>query len=207
MEAVEGASTSYVDNPWYIYECLPFIKDIEGFPEAGESGPKHNKALVQFIRHANTLPIQMVRDFVTNKKEEDCEDDGKVDNKGQGFVSKCYTGKQCCPTPWLTECDNEEVCYTDYFTCDGGRCIPRSWVNDDWPDCFDGSDETAAVAGAADTTLPQQLVCIQCAGVVLSAGFVCRESPAGLTNDCVQETMGSGGACNQCVSMYLNLTP
>ena len=55
------------------------------------------------------------------------------------------------------------------------------------------------------TSLPQQLVCVQCAGVVLSAGFICRESEQGLTNDCLQETMGKGGACNSCIKLYLNL--
>lgn len=102
------------------------------------------------------------------------------------------------------------------------RCIPEAWVNDDWPDCFDGSDEEEDGA-AGGKTLPQQLVCIQvrvdawamkyhcnvslftqCAGVVLSAGFVCRETSS-LTNDCLEEVMGKGGACNQCVDMYLNL--
>ena len=43
-------------------------------------------------------------------------------NKGQGFLSKCYTGRKCCPTPWLTECEDKDVCYTDFFSCDGGRC-------------------------------------------------------------------------------------
>ena len=106
------------------------------------------------------------------------------------------------------------------------RCIPEAWVNDDWPDCFDGSDEEGETGATKDATLPQQLVCIQvrlsvdfkifsledwrnslyfqCAGVVLSAGFICRETSE-LTRDCLETTMGKGGACNQCVDMYLNL--
>ena len=55
------------------------------------------------------------------------------------------------------------------------------------------------------TSLPQQLVCVQCAGVVLSAGFMCTESEQGLTNECLQEIMGKGGACNPCIKLYLNL--
>ena len=195
LEAAEAPPTEFVDNPWYIYECLPFLKNMEGFPEPATSDPKHNQGLVDYIRYANQKPLELVQEFVTNKKS-DC----LADNKGQGFISKCYTGKQCCPTPFQTQCDDGEVCYTNFFSCDGGRCIPESWVNDDWPDCFDGSDETNETS-----ILPQQLVCVQCAGVVLSAGFVCRESETGLTNECVHRTMGKGGACNQCVALYLNL--
>ena len=39
-------------------------------------------------------------------------------------------------------------------------------------DCEDGSDENQG----SKQSLPEQLVCVQCAGVVLSAGFLCRES-------------------------------
>ena len=91
------------------------------------------------------------------------------------------------------------------------QCIPNEWRNDGWPDCLDAEDENgvgandAVVDDSALTSLPQQLVCVQCAGVVLSAGFICRESDQGLTNDCLQETMGKGGACNPCIKLYLNL--
>ena len=58
--------------------------------------------------------------------------------------------------------------------CHGGPCIwiSDSWVEDGWPDCLDGSDENQG----SKQSLPEQLVCVQCAGVVLSAGFLCRES-------------------------------
>ena len=56
--------------------------------------------------------------------------------------------------------------------------------------------------GHGGQSLPEQLVCIQCAGVILSAGFVCRE---GLTSSCIQDVMGAKGACNNCVSYYFNL--
>ena len=92
-----------------------------------------------------------------------------------------------------------------------GQCIPNEWRNDGWPDCLDASDEKSGEDGGittedgALTSLPQQLVCVQCAGVILSAGFICRESDQGLTNSCLQETMGKGGACNPCIKLYLNL--
>ena len=40
--ALDGAGA---DDPWYIYECLPFLKNIEGFPEntGTNSSKKHNK--------------------------------------------------------------------------------------------------------------------------------------------------------------------
>ena len=77
----------------------------------------------------------------------------------------------------------------------------ESWIGDGWPDCIDGSDENQG----NKQSLPEQLVCVQCAGVVLSAGFLCRESSFGLTNDCIEKIMGKNGACNSCVSHYLNL--
>ena len=69
---------------------------------------------------------------------------------------------------------------------------------------MDGSDESNP--GNGNQSLPEQLVCIQCAGVVLSAGFVCRESRMGLTSECLQDVMGAKGACNNCVSYYFNLS-
>ena len=49
-------------------------------------------------------------------------------------------------------------------------------------------------------------VCVQCAGVVLSAGFMCRESAQGLTLQCVNDVMGLDGACNACINQYLNIS-
>ena len=79
LYAAEAPPTEYTDsNPWYIYECLPFLKDISGFPEGadassdsnGNSVPtKHNQALVDFIRHTNKNPLDLVNEFLASKKD------------------------------------------------------------------------------------------------------------------------------------------
>ena len=50
-----------------------------------------------------------------------------------------------------------------------------------------------------------QLGCVQCAGVVLSASFLCLESSSGLTRQCVESIMGAG-ECNACIQELLNLS-
>ena len=63
------------DDPWYIYECLPFLRDIQGFPEPSVNGTKQNRALLEFVKHANTQPMKMVQEFVSSKKgSEDCSE-------------------------------------------------------------------------------------------------------------------------------------
>ena len=52
--------------------------------------------------------------------------------------------------------------------------------------------------------LPYQLGCVQCAGVVLSASFLCLESPGGLSQHCVQGLLGPG-QCNACIQEFLSL--
>ena len=49
-----------------------------------------------------------------------------------------------------------------------------------------------------------QLGCVQCAGVVLSASFLCLESQTGLTRHCVEAVMGPG-ECNACIQEFLSL--
>ena len=92
FHAAEAPPTEYTDNnPWYIYECLPFLKNINGFPDysnvqdsppsSGQgsssslngnvipsNGIKHNQALVDFIRHTNKNPLDMVYEFLASKK-------------------------------------------------------------------------------------------------------------------------------------------
>ena len=36
FEEVQLAATS--EDPWYIYECLPFLRDLTGFPQVNSSG-------------------------------------------------------------------------------------------------------------------------------------------------------------------------
>ena len=89
----------------------------------------------------------------------------------------------------------------DSCRCDG-RCIPHDWVSDGWPDCMDGADE--ASLSVEGKVLPYQLGCVQCAGVVLSASFLCLESSQGLSRQCVEGMMGPG-ECNVCIQEFLQL--
>ena len=90
---------------------------------------------------------------------------------------------------------------TGVSRCDG-RCIPHDWVSDGWPDCMDGGDE--ASLSVDGKVMPYQLGCVQCAGVVLSASFLCLESSQGLTRQCVEGMMGPG-ECNVCIQEFLHL--
>lgn len=51
------------------------------------------------------------------------------------------------------------VCFPDFKSCDGGRCVHPTWVGDDWPDCLDGSDESLNPRlPDKQMVLPRQLV-------------------------------------------------
>jgi len=194
----------YGETPWYIYECVPFIKELTGYDENSGS---QNKLLESFIKQMNTKPLDVVDEFITKDKvaleDQRCDTETKP-KTSKGYLKQCSDGSQlCCSNLWSNSC-SESDCYSDYTSCDGNRCIPSKWVQDGWPDCLDGSDESNP--GNGNQSLPEQLVCIQCAGVVLSAGFVCRESRMGLTSECLQDVMGAKGACNNCVSYYFNLS-
>ena len=67
---------------------------------------------------------------------------------------------------------------------------------------MDGADE--ASLSVEGHVMPYQLGCVQCAGVVLSASFLCLESSSGLTRQCVESIMGAG-ECNACIQEFLNL--
>merc|ERR1711902_293949 len=51
-------------NPWYVYECIPLLKNLAGFDE----GTKRNSILTQFIKHMNKNALKTVKTFVDDKK-------------------------------------------------------------------------------------------------------------------------------------------
>ena len=202
-DAIEDTNDDILDNsepnPWYIYECIPFIKEVKGYD--AETGSQ-NFLLQSFLKQMNQKPLQLVNDFLTERKKDttphECSSASSSPIKEQkGYLFRCNdTTQMCCSSPFQGICTDQD-CSIDYSACDGGRCIPGGWVADGWPDCLDGSDEVS------EKNLPQQLVCISCAGVVLTAGFLCRET-SGLTSQCVSDVMGNG-VCNNCIPYYLNL--
>jgi len=190
-EEVDGATGA----PWYVYECVPLLKNLAGF----ESGSKKNSILTQFIKHMNKNSVSTVKSFVSNKKT--CR--SGYEGQESGHVVASEQGKnQCCSTPWGdNRFRNQAVCYDQFARCDG-QCIPHDWVADGWPDCMDGADESDfSVDGKV---LPYQLGCVNCAGVVLSSAFLCLESTPGLTRECVENILGPG-QCNVCISEYMDL--
>jgi len=194
IEADDGGATS---GPWYVYECIPLLKNLAGF----EEGSKKNSILTQFIQHMNKHAVVSVQDFITSDKS--CK--SGYEGKERGYLVQTDSGdNKCCSTPWGSSGPGtgpQPVCYDQFARCDG-RCIPHDWVSDGWPDCMDGADEaTLSVDGKVMT---YQLGCVQCAGVVLSASFLCLESQTGLTRQCVEAVMGPG-ECNACIQEFLSL--
>jgi len=183
-------------GPWYVYECIPLLKNLAGF----EEGSKRNSILTQFIKHMNKNAVGSVKNFITSNKS--CG--SGYEGKERGHLVATQRGdNKCCTTPWPGDFGqaNHDVCYDQFARCDG-RCIPHDWVSDGWPDCMDGADEASlAVDGKV---MPYQLGCVQCAGVVLSASFLCLESQSGLTRQCVESLMGPG-ECNVCIEEFLSL--
>ena len=55
-EGVAGA------GPWYVYECIPLLKNLAGF----EEGSKKNSILTQFIRHMNQNAVSLCLRLVQN---------------------------------------------------------------------------------------------------------------------------------------------
>ena len=163
-QAAESPPTEYTDNnPWYIYECLPFLKEISGFPDysndavyesAGKSSEnqvknslKHNQALVDFIRHTNKNPLDMVNEFLASKKTGNgglslscspSDSSGSSvysasyeptteDKVGKGFVVK----KRCAPSSSSPG---------DVAKQESERCCSTPWAdvcsNNEDSDCF-----------------------------------------------------------------------
>ena len=114
----------YTSNPWYIYECVPFIKDLKGYDELSGS---ENKLLENFIKQMNKKPLELVDEFLTQDKFSDKDQcaANKDSDTSKGYLTKCGdTGQEkCCPNPWQQKgCQSE--CYLNFSPCDGGRCIP-----------------------------------------------------------------------------------
>merc|ERR1719348_2609467 len=182
-------------NPWYVYECIPLLKNLAGF----EEGTKRNSILTQFIKHMNKNAMKTVKSFVDDKKS--CNSDYSGQEAGHLVESQGRT--QCCSQPWGDN-THQSVCYQQFARCDG-RCIPHDWVSDGWPDCMDGADE--ATLNIDGKVMPYQLGCVHCAGVVLSAAFLCIESSStssGLTRNCVENILGPG-QCNLCIQEFMDL--
>jgi len=181
-------------TPWYVYECVPLLKNLAGF-RSDRAGGKSNSILTQFIKHMNKATLNTVEDFIGAKKKCDGEE------RGIGHLVEGGGQSECCSTPWGAAAGPHPVCFQQFARCDG-HCIPHDWVDDGWPDCLDGADEADLTVDGK--VMPFQLGCVSCAGVILPAGFLCIESSGGLTRECVEQVMGRG-QCNVCIGEYLTL--
>ena len=80
----------YNPNPWYIYECVPFIKDLKGYDEISGS---QNKLLENFIKQMNKKPLDLVDEFLTNDKSsskstDQCGTTAKNSDTSKGIFHK-----------------------------------------------------------------------------------------------------------------------
>ena len=111
----------YGGTPWYIYECVPFIKELTGYDENSGS---QNKLLESFIKQMNTKPLDVVDEFITKDKValEDQRCNTEVKQKtSKGYLKQCSDGSQlCCSNLWSNSC-SESDCYSDYTSCDGTK--------------------------------------------------------------------------------------
>merc|ERR1712226_321464 len=53
-------------TPWYVYECVPLLKNLAGF-RSDKAGGKSNSILTQFIKHMNKATLNTVEDFIGAK--------------------------------------------------------------------------------------------------------------------------------------------
>ncbi|XP_059088374.1 uncharacterized protein LOC131884564 [Tigriopus californicus] len=176
--------------------CLPVLNDLNGFGHGSQR--QKDRIIVNFIRYMNRQPFQLVQDFLATKKGCDA-------SHHKGYLRTCQGQTRCCSSPWSSceETGAQSSCSVDFANCDG-RCIPQKWVGDGWPDCLDGSDEISLQSEDRHQyrAFSQDLTCLHCSAVVLSSISMCSNSGQGVSHECVEDMMGSGG-CNDCIQDFL----
>ena len=55
-----------------------------------------------------------------------CDNSGSRRNSEsiKGYLNKCNNQEKCCPNPWNSNGCDDDLCFENYNSCDGGRCIP-----------------------------------------------------------------------------------
>ena len=64
VEAEEEEEDGAGAGPWYVYECIPLLKNLAGF----EQGSNKNSILTQFIKHMNQNAVGTVKEFISSDK-------------------------------------------------------------------------------------------------------------------------------------------
>ena len=64
VEAEEAEEDGAGAGPWYVYECIPLLKNLAGF----EQGSNKNSILTQFIKHMNQNAVGSVKEFISSDK-------------------------------------------------------------------------------------------------------------------------------------------
>ena len=97
-------------GPWYVYECIPLLKNLAGF----EDGSKKNSILTQFIQHMNKNAVVSVQNFITSDKS--CK--SGYEGKERGYLVQTNSGdNKCCSTPWGSSgsgAGQQPVCYDQF---------------------------------------------------------------------------------------------
>ena len=98
-------------GPWYVYECIPLLKNLAGF----EEGSKKNSILTQFIKHMNQNAVGSVKDFISSDKSCD-SGNGRGSVRGRGYLVANDDGStRCCSTPWGGDTSpGQPTCYDQF---------------------------------------------------------------------------------------------
>ena len=93
-------------GPWYVYECIPLLKNMAGF----EDGSKKNTVLTKFIKHMNKNAVGSVKNFIGSEKSCGTGYEGRE----RGYLVQNERGdNKCCSTPW-TPAHSDNVCYDQF---------------------------------------------------------------------------------------------